>query len=128
MTAPRWLNAVLREFGEGINIRDFELNDRNAASLRFETGVALRFEYAFESLVIAMQIPSPDEPERLKRLLSYAQPELRPMFKLRAAYLTRTSCVMLAARLPERDVTLPNINTVFNELWRLAEDFRRRLA
>ena len=128
MSAPKWLNAVLQEFGEGIDLHAFGLNDQNAASLRFETGVSLRFEYAFESLVIAVTIPAAQEPELMRRLLSYAQPELRPSFKLRVAYLAKASSVLFAARLAEREVTLPALNTVFTELWRIAEDFRRRIS
>ena len=120
-SAPSWLNAILRQFGEAIGLKDFALNDRGAAVLRFETGVALRFEYAFESLVVALQVPTPPEPAALRRFLSVAQPERRPGFKLRVAYLANQECVMLAARLAEREVTLPVLNTIFGELWQLSK-------
>jgi type III secretion system chaperone SycN len=120
-SAPSWLNAILRQFGEAIGLKDFVLNDRGAAVLRFETGVALRFEYAFESLVVALQVPTPPEPAALRRFLSFAQPERRPGFKLRVAYLANQECVMLAARLAEREVTLPVLNTIFGELWQLSK-------
>ena len=128
MTAPKWLNAILQEFGAGIELRSFGLNAQNAAQLRFETGSSLRFEYAFESLVIAMTVPSAQNAELMKRLLIYAQPERRPAFKLRVGYLAKTSSVVFVARLAEREVTLPAINAVFTELWHIAEDFRRRIA
>ena len=128
MSAPRWLNAVLREFGESIDLTEFGFNSADAAAIRFETGVSLRFEYVMESLVIEMQIPAAQEPETMKRLLMYAQPERRPAFLLRVAYLERTGCAMMVARLAERDVTLASLNAVFKELWLLAEDFRRRMA
>ena len=120
-SAPSWLNAILRQFGEAIGLKDFALNDRGAAVLRFETGLALRFEYAFESLVVALQVPTPPEPAALRRFLSFAQPERRPGFKLRVAYLANQECVMLAARLAEREVTLPVLNTIFGELWQLSK-------
>ena len=120
-SAPSWLNAILRQFGEAIGLKDFALNDRGAAVLRFETGVALRFEYAFESLVVALQVPTPPEPAALRRFLSFAQPERRPDFKLRVAYLANQECVMLAARLAEREGTLPVLNTIFGELWQLSK-------
>ena len=128
MTAPKWLNAILQEFGAGIELRSFGLNDQNAAQLRFETGSSLRFEYAFESLVIAMEVPAAQDAELMKRLLIYAQPERRPSFKLRVGYLANASSVVFVARLAEREVTLPAINAVFTELWHIAEDFRRRIA
>jgi len=119
-SAPGWLEAIIRQFGEGIGLKELALNDRGAAVLRFETGVSLRFEYAFESLVIALQVPCPPEPSAVKRFLALAQPERRSGFKLRVAYLSQRNCILLAARLAEREVTLPVLNTVFGELWQLA--------
>ena len=120
-SAPSWLDAILRQFGEGIGLKDFALNDRGAAVLRFETGLALRLEYAFESLVVALQVPMAPEPAALRHFLSFASPERRPGVKLRVAYLKKQECLMLAARLAEREVTLPVLNTVFSELWQLAK-------
>ena len=126
MSAPKWLESIIREFGEALSLKNFGLNERGAAVLRFETGSSLRFEYAFDSLVLAMAVPSTDEPEQVRRALLYSQPERRPGFRLRVTYLAKSESVMMAARLSEREVTLASINTVFNELWNLAEDFRRR--
>ena len=102
MTAPKWLNAILQEFGAGIELRSFGLNDQNAAQLRFETGSTLRFEYAFESLVIAMTVPAAQNAELMKRLLIYTQPERRPSFKLRVGSLAKAGSVVFVARLAER--------------------------
>ena len=128
MSAPKWLNAVLQEFGEGIYLKNFGFNRANAAAIRFETGVSLRFEYALESLVMTMQIPIVQGGEVMKSLLKYAQPERRPSFRLRVAYLEKADSAIMAAIIPERDANLAAVNSVFNELWLLAEDFRRRMA
>ena len=79
-------------------------------------------------VALDLTVPVAQEPELMKRLLRYAQPELRPSFKLRVGYLAKSSCALFAARLSEREVTLPALNEVFTELWRLAEDFRRRIV
>lgn len=126
MNAPKWLNSIISEFGAALNLKNFALNENGAAVLRFETGSSLRFEYAFESLVLAIVVPVADEPEQIHRALLYSQPERRPSFRLRVSYLAKSGSLMMAARLSEREVTLASINTVFNELWNLAEDFRRR--
>ena len=128
MNAPKWLNAVLHEFGEGINLKNFGFNNANAAAIRFETGVSLRFEYAFESLVMTMQIPIIQDSETMKSLLKYAQPERRPSFRLRVAYLEKSESALMVAIIPERNANLTTVTSVFNELWLLAEDFRRRMA
>ena len=128
MSAPKWLNAVLHEFGEGIDLKNFGFNSANAAAIRFETGVSLRFEYALESLLMTIQIPAVQDSETMKTLLKYAQPERRPSFKLRVAYLEKSESAIMVARIPERDANLAAVNSVFNELWLLAEDFRRRIA
>ena len=55
--APVWLDDIVREFGRSAGLSDFALNDRGAAAISFETGAQLRFEYAFESLVVALSVP-----------------------------------------------------------------------
>jgi len=128
MTAPQWLNSTVQAFGEGLHLQDFRLNDRDVASLRFETGVVLSFEYAFDSLSISIQVPSPNTPDLMKRLLIFAQAERRPPFRLRAGYLAGKSMALFSTRMPAREVTLPAVTSIFNALWRMAEDFRRRIA
>ena len=102
--APVWLDDIVREFGRSAGLSDFSLNDRGAAAATFETGAQLRFEYAFESLVVALSFP------------------YRAPFRLRAGILARSGRAILAARFPEREATLPAVNAAFSALWRLSED------
>ena len=121
--APVWLNDIVREFGRSAGLSDFALNDRGAAAISFETGAQLRFEYAFESLVVALSVPYPaSDPAAARRLLAAAHPGARPGFKLRAGLLEKTGRAILAARFPEREITLPAVNAAFSALWRIAED------
>ena len=121
--APVWLNDIVREFGRSAGLSDFALNDRGAAAISFETGAQLRFEYAFESLVVALSIPYPaSDPAAARRLLAAAHPGARPGFKLRAGLLEKSGRAILAARFPERETTLPAVNAAFAALWRIAED------
>ena len=121
--APVWLDDIVREFGRSAGLSDFALNDRGAAAVPFETGAQLRFEYAFESLVVALSIPYPaSDPAAARRLLAAAHPGARPGFKLRAGLLEKSGRAILAARFPERETTLPAVNAAFSALWRLAED------
>ena len=69
--APAWLDDIVREFGRSAGLSDFSLNDRGAAAATFETGAQLRFEYAFESLVVALSFPYPvSDPAAARRLLA----------------------------------------------------------
>lgn len=121
--APVWLDDIVREFGRSAGLSDFALNDRGAAAVTFETGAQLRFEYAFESLVVALSFPYPcGDPAAARRLLAAAHPGARPGFKLRAGLLEKSGRAILAARFPEREATLPAVNAAFSALWRLAED------
>ena len=121
--APVWLDDIVREFGRSAGLSDFALNDRGAAAVAFETGAQLRFEYAFESLVVALSIPYPvGDPAAARRLLAAAHPGARPGFKLRAGLIEKTGRALLAARFPERETTLPAVNAAFSALWRIAED------
>ena len=121
--APVWLDDIVREFGRSAGLSDFALNDRGAAAISFETGAQLRFEYAFESLVVALSVPYPaSDPAAARRLLAAAHPGARPGFKLRAGLLEKSGRAILAARFPERETTLPAVNAAFSALWRIAED------
>ena len=121
--APVWLDDIVREFGRSAGLSDFALNDRGAAAVTFETGAQLRFEYAFESLVVALSFPYPvSDPDAARRLLAAAHPGARPGFKLRAGLQPRTGRALLVARFPEREATLPAVNAAFSALWRLSED------
>jgi len=121
--APVWLDDIVREFGRSAGLSDFALNDRGAAAVSFETGAQLRFEYAFESLVVALSFPYPvSDPDAARRLLAAAHPGARPGFKLRAGLQPRTGRALLVARFPEREATLPAVNAAFSALWRISED------
>ena len=121
--APVWLDDIVREFGRAAGLSDFALNDRGAAAVSFETGAQLRFEYAFESLVVALSFPYPAaDPDAARRLLAAAHPGARPGFKLRAGLQPRTGRALLVTRFPEREATLPAVNAAFSALWRISED------
>ncbi|MBQ8126014.1 MAG: hypothetical protein IJ173_09065, partial [Kiritimatiellae bacterium] len=62
MTAPNWIEAVVRDFGRGAGLADFALNARGAAAVRFENGLTLRFEYTGEELVVAVTVPMAASP------------------------------------------------------------------
>ena len=123
MTAPTWISAVVREFGRAAGLGDLALNERGTAVLSFENGAALRLEYAFDSLVVALTLPARLDPAAAARLLAYAHPEARYGFKLRTGYLAKTGHAVFAARLADREVTLPSLNSVFAALWRIAQEF-----
>ena len=121
MMAPAWLNAVVRDFGRAAGADSLALNDRGAAALTFETGVALRFEYTGTELVVAVTVPRPADPAGLHRVLSFAHPRAGGRgLRIRAGYLASSGRALLAVRIPERNVTLPAVNAAFAALWRAA--------
>ena len=84
--APVWLDDIVREFGRSAGLSGFSLNDRGAAAATFETGAQLRFEYAFESLVVALSFPYPaSDPAAARRALARDEAEKRLAAALRAA-------------------------------------------
>ena len=123
MTAPTWIEAVVREFGQAAGFSGLALNERGAAALDFENGAALRLEYAFDSLVVALTLPVRLDPAAAARLLAYAHPEARYGFKLRVGFLAKSGRAVFAARLADREVTLPALNSVFSVLWRIGQEF-----
>ena len=117
MTAPAWLNAVVGDFGRAAGAPGLALNARGSTALRFETGVSFRMEYTGAELVLAMAFPFHAD---LKRVLSISHPKARYAFRIRSGILPRTREGVLAIRLAEREVTLPQLNAAFAVLWRLA--------
>lgn len=116
MTAPTWINAIIADFGRSAGLRGLALNERGAAALRFENGATLRLEYGNDELVVAISTPAAD----VRRLLALAHPKARFGFRIRAGVLPKTGEAVMAIRFPERDATLPNLNSAFSVLWRLA--------
>ena len=123
MTAPEWIDALVRQFGESAGLSRFSLNDKGVASVRFETGVSLHFEYARETLTLFVTVPARNDAKSASRMLAYAHPAARRGFTVRSGYLARSGKAIFAVRLQEREVTLPVLNAVFAELWRIATEF-----
>jgi len=122
MTAPTWIEAVVREFGKAAGFSDLALNERGAAAISFENGTSLRLEYAFDSLVVALTLPVRLDPATAARILSYAHPKARYGFKLRTGYIAKSGRAILVARLADREVTLPALNSIFSVLWRIGQE------
>lgn len=125
---PDWLNDAVRAFGRQMGLQSFALNDRGAAGVRFENGLSLRLEYAQESLVMTMGVPTEPSDAALKRLLVAAHPSAQRGMRIRAAYLSRAGEAIYAIRLPERDVNVTALEAAFRELWRVVDALRRSVS
>jgi len=123
MTAPAWVDSVVGEFGQSAGLGRVSLGEKGVAALSFQNGLVLRFEHAFDSLFVAMTVPTRLDAASAARLLGYSHPDARFAFRLRTGYLAKSGCALFAARLADRDVTLPAINAAFALLWRLAMEF-----
>jgi len=123
MTAPTWVDSVVGEFGQSAGLGRISLGEKGVAALSFQNGLVLRFEHAFDSLFVAMTVPTRLDAASAARLLGYSHPDARFPFRLRTGYLAKSGCAMFAVRLADRDVTLPTVNAVFALLWRLAMEF-----
>jgi len=123
MTAPAWIDSTVREFGRSAGLGSLTLGNRGTAVLAFQNGLALRFEYAFDSLYVAMTVPVHLDAPAAGRLLGYSHPDARLGFRLRTGYLAKAGRAVFAVRLSGRDVTLPSINAAFAMLWRVALEF-----
>lgn len=120
MTAPTWIDSAIGEFGKSAGLGTLSLGDRNAAVLSFQNGLVLRFEYAFNSLSVAITVPMRLDAVSASRILGYAHPDARFGFRLRTGYLAKSGRAVFAVMLADRDVTLPAISAAFALLWRIA--------
>ncbi len=125
---PDWLNDAVRAFGRQMGLSAFALNDRGAAGVRFENGLSFRLEYAQESLMVFMGVPTDPSDAVLKRLFVAVHPSAQRSARIRAAYLSRAGEAVYAIRLPERDVNVTSLETAFRELWRAADALRRTVS
>ncbi|MBR7180325.1 MAG: hypothetical protein IKD42_01730 [Kiritimatiellae bacterium] len=120
MTAPEWIQAVVRDFGRGAGLSGFELNESGSAALSFESGVVLRMEYTGVGFVVAVTLPGAGGAGSAGHLLALAHPKAKHGgFRVRTG-VVRGSRRIAAIMIPERDVTLPRVNAAFAELWRIA--------
>ena len=129
MTAvPGWLNDIVRDFAAGLGLKGFALNSGGAAALRFENGTGFRMEYATGFLVLSMSVDSPCDAAAARLLLSASDPVRRGAFRIRTGFAGKPQRAVFAVRFEPVDVTLGNLDAAMAELWRAAENHRRRLG
>lgn len=128
MTAPDWINGAVGAFGRQMGLAAFALNERGAAGVRFENGVALRLEYAEGALMMTVGLRLPPEERVLVRLLAEAHPLAQGAVQVRAAYMSRTGEAVLVARIFERDIETTALEAAFRELWARGERLWRAVG
>jgi type III secretion system chaperone SycN len=111
-----------------MGLKDFALNADGAAALRFENGVALRFEYAMDFFSLSMSVESPQDVAAVKLLLSASDPLRRGAFAVRTGTAGNPPRAVFMVRLEPAEVTLGNLDAAMAELWRATENFSRRLV
>lgn len=125
--SPAWLNDSVQAFGRQMGLQEFRLQENGCAGATFENGLALRFEYAQEALVMSMGVPLEATDEAMKRLLVAAHPSAAAQGgpRLRVGYLSRRGEALFALRLGEREVTVTALEAAFRMLWAAADRLRR---
>lgn len=124
VTVPDWIVSSVDEFGKGMGLRGLRLNEDGAVSFTFENGVHLGIEYAYESLTMILTAKAEPGDAEAARQLAEAHPTARRSFRVRVGYLAASGEAAFAARLPEREVDLVALTTVFQELWKLVEGLK----
>ncbi len=123
MTAPTWIDSAVGQFGRAAGLGELSLGEKGVVALKFQNGLVLRFEYAFDSLYVAMTVSARLDVSAARRLLAYSHPDARFGFRLRTGYLAKSGRAVFAVKLAGREVTLPSINAAFAMLWRVATEF-----
>ena len=68
MTVPTWIDSAVGAFGQSAGLGALSLGERGVAALSFQNGLVLRFEYAFDSLYVAMTVPARMDAPAARRL------------------------------------------------------------
>lgn len=129
MTAPVWLDGAVRAFGRQMGLKEFGLGERDVAGVTFENGISVRLEYARESLSVMAIVPCGEDASSLQRLLVRVHPAARTNGSaMRAVRFARSGSGAYVVRLPERAVTVSELERVFRVVWEAAVAFARRSA
>ena len=129
MTAPAWLDGAVRAFGRQMGLKNFGLGERDVAGVTFENGVSVRLEYARESLSVMAVVPCGEDASALRRFRGRVHPAAHPSVPaLRAVRFARSGSGAYVVRLPERAVTVSELERVFRIVWEEAVAFARRSA
>lgn len=117
---PVWVESAVSAFGGRMGLNDLRLNDAGVASLTFENGMNLAFEFVSDSLCVMLKVPARPSTVTIRKLLVAAHPSNRFPFHLRTAYLAKRDMAMFMVRLGERQVTPTSLESVFAGLWEIA--------
>ncbi len=121
-----WIAETVRAFGRSLGLKDFALNERGAAGVRFENGRGLYLEGGDAGLMVSVGVPSDPSAETMKRLLARAHYAARTDgLRIRAVWVEKAGEARFVTRVDARDLTATSLEQAFRALWQEAEVFGR---
>lgn len=121
-----WIADTVRAFGRSLGLKDFALNERGAAGVRFENGRGLYLEGGDAGLMVSVGVPSDPSAETMKRLLARAHYAARTDgLRVRAVWVEKAGEARFVTRIDARDLTATGLEQAFRALWQEAEVFGR---
>lgn len=121
-----WIAETVRAFGRSLGLKDFALNERGAAGVRFENGHGLYLEGGDAGLMVSVGVPSDPSAETMKRLLARAHYAARTDgLRVRAVWVEKAGEARFVTRVDARDLTATSLEQAFRALWQEAEVFGR---
>ena len=121
-----WIAETVRAFGRSLGLKDFALNERGAAGVRFENGRGLYLEGGDAGLMVSVGVPSDPSAETMKRLLARAHYAARTDgLRVRAVWVEKAGEARFVTRVDARDLTATSLEQAFRALWQEAEAFGR---
>ena len=121
-----WIAETVRAFGRSLGLKDFALNERGAAGVRFENGRGLYLEGGDAGLMVSVGVPSDPSAEAMKRLLARAHYAARTDgLRVRAVWVEKAGEARFVTRVDARDLTATSLEQAFRALWQEAEVFGR---
>ena len=79
-------------------------------------------------LTLSMSLEAPQDPAAAKPLLKASDPFRRGAFPIRTGTAANPPRAVFAVRLEPSEITLGNLDGAMAELWRAAENFKRRIG
>ena len=128
MRAPQWLDDTVRSFGRQFRLEGLTLGERGVAGVRFADGGEFKLEYSQGRLALMATRPVAEGAAAAKAVLAAAAHDPRRPYRLRSGIFEGTGRLVVAVRIPEREVTGDLLARVFQEVWAAAAAAARRSA
>ncbi|MBQ9694472.1 MAG: hypothetical protein IJV69_06930 [Kiritimatiellae bacterium] len=121
MNIPPWIQACVADFGKQLGLDPWELSSAGTAGFLFEDGTEIQLEVTSERLYFLLLRAYDGSLQTLQQLLQSAHLARQHKVAVRAAVLPRRNMAMWVSSCALQEVTLPQLEALFQAVWEASE-------